>query len=477
MIARSVFRTLAVTAVCLCAAVPEALTAQVVEGRLTWASGEPVVGAKTTLLDEGFQPVASGVSDDAGRYSLVAPAPGDYVVVVDVESYVSQMSDFVPVTAAGTVTLDLVVESRGVEERNLSAADTLGDADLLAAGLAEACRSEFIPSMHAIVFGSVLDAATGSIIPGATVAVGWDRNRAITLDVFGSLEAHSDEAGIYLICRAPGGTELTLRASSHNTDGVEVMQRLRLGTMRRVDLEIPLYDPDVPGSIWGLVRDQQRGHVLPGVGVRVADTDLRVESNARGIFQMPDVPWGLQSLIFEHPSYGRQEQSIRVIGGRSLRLEVHLTPAPIEMPPILVTVRPRRWFGDMQGLQARIDRGVGIILTRERIDEQQPRNLADLLRALPGVTVRQSGGALSGTISVQMRGAQSMTGRPCAPAVWVDGQKWRDPSQAYSGLLGSELEVVEVYRGPSEVPGEFLDSSASCGALVVWTRRGRSFGR
>ena len=159
-----------------------------------------------------------------------------------------------------------------------------------------------------------------------------------------------------------------------------------------------------------------------------------------------------------------------------MMVEAHLPPAAIEMPPLLVTVRARRWYGDMEGLEARIDRGEGYIMTRDRIDESNPRILADVLRSVPGVRVRQSGGAMSGTITVQMRGAQSMTGAPCAPAVWVDGQKWRDPSEAYSTILGYELEVVEVYRGPSEVPGEFLDASASCGALVVWTRRGRTFG-
>ena len=473
---RRVVRTVAVAVVCLCATLPEALTAQAVEGQLTLPSGEPVVGAKTTLLDDGFQPVVSGVSDDAGRYSLLAPAAGDYIVVVDVEGFVSQMSDFVTVTAAGTVTLDVVVEGRGVDEHHVSPADTMTDAQLLAAGIAEACRDEFIPAMHGVLFGSVRDAETGSVIPGATVAVQWERSNRVTFDVNRYLEARADEAGIYLLCKAPGEEDLKVRASFQETEGVEVTQRLRLGNMRRVDLEIPLY-ADEPGQVWGLVRDQTTGDLLSGVDVRVTETDVRVESDANGVFRMPAVPWGLRSLTFEHVSYGRQEQTLRVIGGRSMRVEVFLAPAPIEMPPLLVSVRPRRWFGDMEGLQARIDRGQGVIMTSEALEERRPRNLGDALRAVPGVTVRQSGGALNGTYVVQMRQAQSLMGQVCPPAVWVDGQKWRDQTDVYSIIQGTELEVVEIYRGPSEVPGEFLDSSAACGALIVWTKRGRSFGR
>jgi hypothetical protein len=470
-------RALVAAFVLVSAALPGALSAQVLEGLLTWPGGEPLVGARATLLDESFQPVEVGISDAAGRYSITAPSPGDYVLVVDVEGYASWMSESVSVPDGAPTTLDVVFESRGVEEHNVSVADTLTDVELLAAGIAEACRGLFIPSMHGVVFGSVRDAETGSIIPSATIAATWASSNRVTLDVSRNIEVRSDNVGIYLICNAPAEEPLTLRASSHQTDGFEVTERLEVGTMSRVDLEIPLYDADAPGHIRGLVRDQQGGQVLSGVTVHIDGTDIRARSDARGVFRMPSVPWGAYTLVFEHPNYGQREQPIRVIGGRSLMVEAHLPPAPIEMPPILVTVRARRWFGDMEGLEARIERGQGFIMTRETIEQQQPRILADLLRNVPGVRVRQSGGAVSGTVTVQMRGAQDLSGRPCPPAVWVDGQKWRNPSEAYTLIMGNELEVVEVYRGPSEVPGEFLDSSASCGALIVWTRRGRTFRR
>ena len=146
------------------------------------------------------------------------------------------------------------------------------------------------------------------------------------------------------------------------------------------------------------------------------------------------------------------------------------------MPPIIVRVRPRRYYGDMVSLQERIDRGVGYIATREKIEERQPVNLADMLRAIPGVDVVQSGSTLTGTFDIRMRNAQNMLGETCPPAVWVDGVKWRDVRSAYTDISGMELEVVEVYNGPAQVPGEFLDSDASCGAIIVWTRRGRMFG-
>jgi hypothetical protein len=255
-----------------------------------------------------------------------------------------------------------------------------------------------------------------------------------------------------------------------------VEDRLVLGTIQRIDLEVPLNDPEQPGFILGRVQDQEWGQVIRGAQVTLKDTEFRTETDLRGSFKIPDVPWGEYTVVFQHPSYGTHEKTLRVLGGRTHTLEVHLPPQAIEMPPIIVRVRPRRLYGDMERLQERIDRGVGHIFTREEIDRRQPQHLADMLRAVPGVDVVQSGSSVTGTFEVRMRNAQNMLGQTCPPAVWVDGQRWRDVRSAFTGIFGIELEVVEVYNGPSEVPGEFLDSSASCGAVIVWTRRGRTFG-
>jgi hypothetical protein len=34
------------------------------------------------------------------------------------------------------------------------------------------------------------------------------------------------------------------------------------------------------------------------------------------------------------------------------------------------------------------------------------------------------------------------------------------------------VEGIEIYRGLSTVPAEFLNADAACGVIAVWTRRG-----
>ncbi len=454
---------------------PSGSSGQVLEGRVTWAEGGPVVGAATALMDATFQNVANGQTDSEGRYRMEAPAPGEFIVVVDAEGYTSQLSEPITVEEGATATVDVVFAAQRIGERNLSMADTLGDAELLAAAIAEACRGEFIRNLHAIVFGTVRDVKTGSILPGASVTVRWQsRNPMAPL---GSREdVRTDESGVYLVCKAAAMQDLRIKASSEGVGGPEKDARLRAGTMRRVDLEVPLYDPDLPGNIFGRVVDQDNQRNLDGVEVLVKDLGLRGITNARGLFKIADVPWGQHTLVFNHPFYGTQEQVIRVVGGRSHDVQVHLSPEAVQMPPILVRVKPRRWYGDMVSLEDRINLGLGHIMTREQLQQRQPMHLADALRSIPGVDVVQSGSSMSGSFTVTMRNAQNMAGVKCPPAVWVDGVKWRHSADVFTNILGIELDVVEVYRGPAEVPGEFMDSSATCGAVIVWTQRGRNFG-
>ena len=35
-----------------------------------------------------------------------------------------------------------------------------------------------------------------------------------------------------------------------------------------------------------------------------------------------------------------------------------------------------------------------------------------------------------------------------------------------------DVIAVEVYRGPAETPGQYLDSNSQCGVILIWTRRG-----
>ena len=72
----------------------------------------------------------------------------------------------------------------------------------------------------------------------------------------------------------------------------------------------------------------------------------------------------------------------------------------------------------------------------------------------------------------------------CGPTVYIDGIKvtygnfrGEDPAveaaDAINMVLPTHIYAMEIYKGPAETPGEFLDSNSRCGVVLIWTGRGR----
>ncbi len=87
------------------------------------------------------------------------------------------------------------------------------------------------------------------------------------------------------------------------------------------------------------------------------------------------------------------------------------------------------------------------VVERAQIEEHENRNVAEVLRAVPGLTIMQSGGP-GGTVSPFMRGAL-----PEQTLVLFDGVKLNDPINVGRGVDLSQIMLtgvdrIEVLRGP-----------------------------
>lgn len=451
------------------AAVPAA--GQAVEGSLVSSEdGRPLRGVTVTLVDMSATPVVSAASGPGGAFLLTAPAAGSYMLLVDQEGYATQLSDPLELVEGETVRLDLTIRAQEVGARDL-ARDTLQGEALLQAAIADACAGTFQPSLHAIVFGTVVDEATGTAVPGAQAELRWEVRGMGTQE----RTAGTDEAGAFLVCDVPAAQILRMRANMSGVEGEEREVRFRAGTMSRVELPIELSDPDRPGNIIGQVLDNRTGQPVQGAQVSLQAAERSALTNERGVFVMRDVVSGPDVLEVSMIGYADRQQAIQVIGGRAQEITVRVATRPVELSPLVVSVKPRQWFSDMAGLQERMAIGNGFFIMRDELDLSPSRQLGEVLRTVPGARVRRSGGALSGQYTIQLRGAANMLNQACPPVVWVDGIKWNQSQSAFSDLLAWEMEAVEVYRGAAEVPGEFSGGDARCGVVVVWTRRGRGF--
>lgn len=161
---------------------------------------------------------------------------------------------------------------------------------------------------------------------------------------------------------------------------------------------------------------------------------------------------------------------------RALTLEIRLAPDGVPVAPLEVVTGQRRHDSPvLEGYYHRKEVGLGDYITREEIEERDPGQVTDLLRSVPGVRLTSSGRGHRGVVTTT-RGNNSFTG-VCPAQIYVDdfhinrsdGRTFRIDDV----VEPEDVEGIEVYRGLSTVPAQFLSLKADCGVIVIWTRRSR----
>ena len=211
------------------------------------------------------------------------------------------------------------------------------------------------------------------------------------------------------------------------------------------------------------------GLPVPHAEIAILGTDLRVVADSEGLFRIADVPVGLHAVIVRSIGWkplfflirmGENEEQIGRIG---------LLPAPQQLPELIVEggrfAKPPEY-----ALTHRYDdffrrRRVRAGVFRIRSDPRFASALhpGDLLRGIPGVRVAFGPGGTSVDFS-------RCHGMGAKVAVWIDGARvmTNDHNEALGYLRASDVEMIEVYRGLGQIPGEFLEDA--CAAIVIWTR-------
>lgn len=145
--------------------------------------------------------------------------------------------------------------------------------------------------------------------------------------------------------------------------------------------------------------------------------------------------------------------------------------AVVELAPLDVRVSPRPRRAKMAGFHRRRSRGPGEFITRGEIERRDPTRLSDMLRLRAGVgTARRGDGSGRGTVVMRRSAAMGSYGG-CRVRYWIDGAPLPASSRfALDELPPRDVQGIEIYRGPSEIPARFNRRGSQCGVVVVWTR-------
>jgi hypothetical protein len=318
-----------------------------------------------------------------------------------------------------------------------------------------ACETPPGPGQAAAA-GRVVDTETKLPLQEATVRILWEER----VGTRRTQEHSTDADGYFTACELPAGVRARFLAEFGATSEA-VFVDLVEGETRPADLEVAAPRSRVAGRV--VEAGTSRG--IAGVELLIPGSTVRGVSASDGSFRLPDVPPGDYELSTSHIAYGGRTDSVSVQHGTIMNFVISLAPDVIAMAPIEVSVRS--YVLDMRGFYERQERGFGSYLTRFTWENQMPRLPSDILRQVAGVRIMPARGGF---------GSVLMDRSDCAFRYVLDGARVGETFQL-DDIPVEWIEGLEVYRGISQVPGEFTappsTARANCGVIVVWTRGAR----
>lgn len=325
-----------------------------------------------------------------------------------------------------------------------------------------------------VVSGVVVSAGTRDGLEGVTVRVARDSEPDARRDVRGQderWEVSTGPEGRFVVCDLP--VDLSLRATV-SVAGLETgEQELRLGSdgAEVVTLQVGTGEA---GVLRGTVERGEDGKPIEAAQVRVRGpeglSELLVTDGAGG-FILPAVPSGAYQVEVAHLAYRDLDEPLTfdVLGGQMTNVTVRLLRDAIALDPIDVEVEARRpTWGPLVEIYDRRERferlGLGNFIGRDVLDGPGSHRLSRVIASrTPGVRLVGRGVSSAGVIIHRVN--------DCEPSIYVDGI--RTGLTEVDFFLPHQIEMVEIYRGISQLPGEMADNKARrCGAIGIWTRRG-----
>lgn len=237
----------------------------------------------------------------------------------------------------------------------------------------------------------------------------------------------------------------------------------------------------VTGTIRGRVVDERTGSGIATALVEFMDGRTRIRTSAvadsEGGFLLTDLPKGSFRLRVSRIGYARALTPYwRIESGETLTVSVYLDAEAVLLAPLEIQATERSRSPVLANYYHRLEIGLGgYFITREEIERRNPRLVTDLLADVPGVRL-QAGGIGANSRIVSFSRAIPRNGGRCPVQVWVDGML-ASRGGADDVLLDelatpNTLEGIEIFRGLSTIPPEFITPDARCGVIALWTKRG-----
>ncbi|MDX1393538.1 MAG: TonB-dependent receptor [Gemmatimonadota bacterium] len=216
-----------------------------------------------------------------------------------------------------------------------------------------------------------------------------------------------------------------------------------------------------PATVIGQVVNSTTGLPVDGAVVTLLGSTYGAITDSLGNFRIPQTWAGRDTVEVRFIGYEPSKTVIDIAPNEITRVTLLLSQTVVRVADLVVEVRQTRRSRNLQAFVERMDRGFGEFFTPRDIRNRNPRLPSDLFRGVQGVQVGP----------IRYGKAQVTIGRGtrlgCSPAVYLDGVY--QAGMDVDDIPAEDLGAVELYKSMTDTPMEFMRSSSTCGAIVIWT--------
>lgn len=239
-------------------------------------------------------------------------------------------------------------------------------------------------------------------------------------------------------------------------------------------------------TVAGRVIDAATRNPVPHAIIEIPSQSTRTETDSTGRFRLEGLRPQIVVVHVRGLGYQAVQRSLNLFAGRTVSVEYLLAASAVALPDVTVTEDDPRGPLQLSGFEDRRRMGLGQYYTEDEISRHLQRRVPDLLRDAQGMRIAR--GASNEYYAVNTR--QQLTSiipnrnrSVCFLDIFLDGMVIYSADGAMRGIPPPDLNYlvplsdllgVEVYTGLASVPAEYRRQGSSCGAILFWTRRGKS---
>ncbi len=215
---------------------------------------------------------------------------------------------------------------------------------------------------------------------------------------------------------------------------------------------------DDSAAITGQIVASETRAPIKGATVQVMGTRIATTTDSSGRFALTALPPGLVMLEARAVGYATGNWRLTLKPGQVIDHRFDLDLLAYELPEVTVEAKKAaRRFADFE---RRRQSGMGYFITKEQIERASPTNLIDILVTARGV---QQVCITNDCFAKMVRAPPG-----CYPQYFLDG---RESTPYFArNTPPHDVQGIEIYRGGSEIPGEFGGSASGCGVIAIWTK-------